>query len=260
MPMNNRILRPLARPLLLDAVPGAAAAYSLRQLSNAYTGPVVTVRRSSDNAEEDFKASEIDDGTLAAFCGAGDGLVKTWFDQSGNGNDASNTTAAQQPKIVSSGVVVTEGVKPAIKFDKVDDYLQASSVVVSQPDTIFSVNTQDTGPSVVYDGVTGRQQLAPNSTFERIYAGVMLTSPKTISVGELRVYCSVFNGIASSLHRDGVQIVSGDAGNLSLIGFRIGTFQPGVAPHGGTISEIIIYPSDQSANRQLVEGNLAWYY
>jgi hypothetical protein len=79
MPMNNRILRPLARPLLLDAVPGAAAAYSLRQLSNAYTGPVVTVRRSSDNAEEDFKASEIDDGTLAAFCGAGDGLVKTWL-------------------------------------------------------------------------------------------------------------------------------------------------------------------------------------
>jgi hypothetical protein len=78
MPMNNRILRPLARPLLLDAVPGAAAAYSLRQLSNAYTGPVVTVRRSSDDAEADFKASEIDDGTLTAFCGAGDGLVKTW--------------------------------------------------------------------------------------------------------------------------------------------------------------------------------------
>jgi hypothetical protein len=89
MPMNNRILRPLARPLLLDAVPGAAAAYSLRQLSNAYTGPVVTVRRSSDDAEADFKASEIDDGTLTAFCGAGDGLVKTWHDQSGNGRDAS---------------------------------------------------------------------------------------------------------------------------------------------------------------------------
>jgi hypothetical protein len=107
MPMNNRILRPLARPLLLDAVPGAAAAYSLRQLSNAYTGPVVTVRRSSDNAEEDFKASEIDDGTLAAFCGAGDGLVKTWHDQSGNGRDASQGTAANQPKIVDSGSLVT---------------------------------------------------------------------------------------------------------------------------------------------------------
>jgi hypothetical protein len=111
MPMNNRILRPLARPLLLDAVPGAAAAYSLRQLSNAYTGPVVTVRRSSDNAEADFKASEIDDGTLTAFCGAGDGLVKTWHDQSGNGRDASQGTAANQPKIVDSGSLVTEGGK-----------------------------------------------------------------------------------------------------------------------------------------------------
>jgi hypothetical protein len=127
MPMNNRILRPLARPLLLDAVPGAAAAYSLRQLSNAYTGPVVTVRRSSDNAEADFKASEIDDGTLAAFCGAGDGLVKTWFDQSGNGRDASQGTAANQPKLVSSGVVVTEEGKPAIEFDGTTDYMVTTS-------------------------------------------------------------------------------------------------------------------------------------
>ena len=125
MPMNNRILRPLARPLLLDAVPGAAAAYSLRQLSNAYTGPVVTVRRSSDNAEADFKASEIDDGTLAAFCGAGDGLVTTWHDQSGNtGRDATNTTAAQQPKIVSSGSLVTDGGKAALEFDGSDDNLR----------------------------------------------------------------------------------------------------------------------------------------
>jgi hypothetical protein len=128
MPMNNRILRPLARPLLLDAVPGAAAAYSLRQLSNSYTGPVVTVRRSSDNAEEDFKASEIDDGTLPAFCGAGDGLVKTWHDQSGNGNDASQGTAASQPKIVDSGSLVTEGGKAALEFDGSNDYISSLSL------------------------------------------------------------------------------------------------------------------------------------
>jgi hypothetical protein len=59
MPMNNRILRPLARPLLLDAVPGAAAAYSLRQLSNSYTGPVVTVRRSATAPRRTFKASRL---------------------------------------------------------------------------------------------------------------------------------------------------------------------------------------------------------
>ena len=127
MPLKTNHLKPLARPLLLDAVPGAAAAYSLRQLSNAYTGPVVTVRRSSDNAEADFKASEIDDGTLTAFCGAGDGLVKTWFDQSGNtGRDASQGTAGYQPKIVSSGSLVTDGGKAAIELDGVDDYFSSN--------------------------------------------------------------------------------------------------------------------------------------
>ena len=73
-PMNNRLLVPRKVPGLLDLVPGAAAAYSLRSLSNSYADPVVTVRRSSDDDEASFTASEVADGTLAAFCGAGDGL------------------------------------------------------------------------------------------------------------------------------------------------------------------------------------------
>ena len=47
---------------VLDHVPGAAAAYSLRRLSNAYTGPVVKVRRSSDSTTADFTAAEVVDG------------------------------------------------------------------------------------------------------------------------------------------------------------------------------------------------------
>ena len=86
--MSNRLLVPRKTPGLLDLVPGAAAAYSLRSLSRSYAGPVVTVRRSSDDAEEDFTAAEVADGTLAAFCGAGDGFVKQWWDQSGNGAHA----------------------------------------------------------------------------------------------------------------------------------------------------------------------------
>ena len=63
-PMNNRLLVPQKLPLLLDYAPGAAAAYSLRALSNSYTGPVVTVRRSTDSAERDFTATEVSDNTL----------------------------------------------------------------------------------------------------------------------------------------------------------------------------------------------------
>jgi hypothetical protein len=41
-----------------------AAAYSLRNLSTTYTGNVVDVRRSSDDAEDSFTAAEVSDGTL----------------------------------------------------------------------------------------------------------------------------------------------------------------------------------------------------
>jgi hypothetical protein len=48
------MLWPLAGLKLLDVYTGASAAYSLRQLSNSYTGSLVTVRRSVDNSEQGF--------------------------------------------------------------------------------------------------------------------------------------------------------------------------------------------------------------
>ena len=50
--------------LPLDTASGAAAAYSLRNLSTSYSGDVVDVRRSSDDTEESFTAAEVADGTL----------------------------------------------------------------------------------------------------------------------------------------------------------------------------------------------------
>ena len=99
MPMNNRRMVPTQEPGILDFAPGAAAAYSLRNLSLSYNSPVVTVRRSTDDAEADFTASEVSDGTLAGWAGA-DGFVKQWWDQSGNARHATQTTAGYQPQIV----------------------------------------------------------------------------------------------------------------------------------------------------------------
>ena len=48
----------------------AAAAYSLRNLSSSYTGDVVEVRRSSDDAVQAFTASEVADGTLEDWVNA----------------------------------------------------------------------------------------------------------------------------------------------------------------------------------------------
>ena len=107
---------PVAGLKLLDAYPGASAAYSLRLLTNAYTGDLVTVRRASDNTTDGFTQAQIDDGSLASFCAGTDGFVEIWYDQSGNGNNATQPTAARQPKIVSAGIVEERNSKPCLVY------------------------------------------------------------------------------------------------------------------------------------------------
>ena len=53
--------------LPLDVQGSAAAAYSLRNLSSTYSGPVVNVRRSSDDTTRDFTADSITNGDLVSF-------------------------------------------------------------------------------------------------------------------------------------------------------------------------------------------------
>jgi len=92
--------------------------YSLRNLFSTYTGNVVTVRRSSDDAELSFTASEIEDGTLVSWvnaAGSGKGFVKIWHDQNGN-YDLTQNTASQQPMIVNTTGLITVNGKAAIDF------------------------------------------------------------------------------------------------------------------------------------------------
>jgi hypothetical protein len=113
---------------LLDLYPNAAAAYSLRKLRTAYTGSAIRVRRTNlDEMDIGFTSSgELDTAALLAFTGTGaldNGFVTKWYDQSGNARDVTQTTAANQPQIVSSGTVLTTNGKPHILFDGSDDVL-----------------------------------------------------------------------------------------------------------------------------------------
>ena len=103
---------------LLDTYSGAAACYSLRLMRTAYTGSAIRVRRSSDNTEQDIGFNvfgELDTVSLLDFAGTGDAFVKVWYDQAST-NDATQTTTASQPQIVSSGAVIVENGKPSIYF------------------------------------------------------------------------------------------------------------------------------------------------
>lgn len=141
---------------LLNTYTGGEAAYSLRKLNSSYTGSAITVRRTSpDSASQDigFTASgDLDVGALSTFCGSGDGFVTRWYDQSGNGRNATQSTSTLQPKIFSSGFTLYVNSKPAVYFD--GDYLDTASFA---PNPDGEVNA---AAVVQFDNVTSRQSAA----------------------------------------------------------------------------------------------------
>ena len=273
-PMNHRLLVPRKTPGLLDLVPGAAAAYSLRSLSRSYAGPVVTVRRSSDNAEDSFTASEVADGTLAAFCGAGDGFVKQWWDQSGNARHASQSTAASQPKIVDSGAVVTKEGKPALDFDGTDDRLSSSLTNLSTPfslATVFTLNALGSNRTVFGDWNSSASDwyMHYNVSLNGIVFvdDVHSTSPDAvdeIAVGEQAMFF-VFDGSPNiKQSKNGAVSTSNAASNgVSLDGgngLDIGSLGTALQFADMLIQELVIWDADKLAQREQIEAQIAWGY
>lgn len=105
-------------------------ALSLRRLLGSYTGALIRVRRSTDNAEQDIAPAangDLDTAALLAFAGSGSAYVTTWYDQSGNGRHMTQATVAAQPRIVNAGALDVLAGKAAILFDGVDDHLFAAT-------------------------------------------------------------------------------------------------------------------------------------
>ena len=252
--------------LLLDEYPNAAAAYSLRELSTAFVGqPVVRVRRSSDNTEQDFTATEITDGTLTTFTGANDGFVTTWYDQSGNGVDGVQATANIQPKIVDNGVLESDNGKPTINFFAVTDSRLATSSdnIIPQPTTYFTVGRlNNTSTSAFFDSrlIDTNRQVYGNlfgGTRIGLYAvtelEIMPYTPETI------ISTTIFNSTNSKGYVNGIEKGVGDAGTRSINWGTIGSYVNAIAGNIST-QEVILYPSNQDANRLPIETNINNHY
>ena len=96
--------------LPLDAISttNCSGAYAVFRVSTSYTGPTVNVRRSSDSATSDFYAdpygqmgTTVNGGgtTLESWLGTDTAYVTKWYDQSGKGNHATQTTNGNQPTL-----------------------------------------------------------------------------------------------------------------------------------------------------------------
>jgi len=254
---------------LLDAYGGAAAAYSLRRLSANYGEAVVRVRRSSDNTEQDFTTTQVTDGTLTTFCGAGDGFVRTLYDQSGNANNAGQATSASQPQIVSAGSLILEASKPVMRFDGSDDFLlQVNNTTINQPFTTVIATKRNSGSSVDQNifrppsGASGGAVLywAGPSGGLSAFAGSNYASG---SSSTNNILCSVvWSGSNSTfvLNSSTSTVNVGTSYLLNNEPLRIGR---GVAVNDYSfmsLREFIIYPSNQAANLAGINSNINAHY
>ena len=115
LPLSLKMVRTTVAPssdLLLDLYPNAAAAFSVRKLDQDYTGYCMRVREDSGDTEADIGfdgSGGVDQSAIATHCGSASGYVVTWYDQSGNSEDATQSTPSLQPQIYNGTAVFTNG-------------------------------------------------------------------------------------------------------------------------------------------------------
>ena len=364
------------------------AGYSLRPLSVSYSGAVVRVRRSGDDAEKDFNASGITDGQLSDFlnvftesghilnvyedfkrrsvltkpttfynfedvslvcncieessgliaydalanmvshqvavytdidyptiddpslvspCNDGqadelnafddllnlttqnDGYVVTWYDQFGS-NDATNSTAAEQPKIwdASTGLV-TENGKPALYFDGDELFVPSSQSTFNMlhdgsNSAIIAVTTFSNGGRVLGNDATSSNNIGFDmgyttdiSHFIREGNGAAARPVVNIGTGsysidtQYLIFIDIDADNATAENRSSIYVNSGTpiknntstnlpSNSNATFDLSIGSAGNNAANNNGATQEIIIYNTDQSANREAIEDNINAYY
>jgi hypothetical protein len=263
------------------------AAYSLRKLSpnSVYSGAAIRVRRSSDNTEQDINFvssaanAAIDTSALLSFVGAGDGFIVTWYNQNGSGNHANQTTAANQPQIVTSGSVELSSSLPSIKWDGSNDFLLINSVFTTNLELTTFVISQSAA-------VTTNQYLYDNSNSLGLGGGYML---RYLNTGGFRTWSqdarraasggstsnntaylisqlSRLTGVSTEnnelwLNNSNAANGSGAEGTrLAKSETRIGHSELLGGFLNGKISELIAYDSYKSTDRAAITTNINDYY
>jgi hypothetical protein len=274
LPINLGLIGSESLNLLLDSYPNAAAAYSLRRLRGAYTGKAIKVRRTNlDEMDIGFDAlGELDTTALLAFTGTGaldNGFITTWYDQSGNARNATQTTALNQPQIVSSGSVILENLKPTISFLSGLSGLDFSTFSASSVTMFMAVKAKNDPPTNANSGFV-KFGIDPNNNHypfsdSNIYDDSFSSTRKVVgnpitALNQLNLYNVASTNTQWTARLNTNQIFT----------TAINTVQINTNPKIGSkdvlfgmnnfISELIIYPSDQSSNRTGIEININDFY
>jgi hypothetical protein len=249
---------------LLADYSGAAAAYSVRALSNTAIKCMRVRRTVAPFDEQDIgfdSNGDLDTAAISTFGGSDALTVSVWYDQSGQSRHAVQNTPGSQPSIYDGAAVITENGKAILS----GGFLQYSTITYTNSvHSTFYICRFDAN-AIYASGSgsnTGQYQAVHRGgvIFERI--GGLTTYHPTASTATTNAQhlISILDDATTT-----TSSVDGTSGTVS----SAGTWTAGVTlTHRGEyglspdvkIQELVIYDSDQSSNRTGIESNINTYY
>lgn len=248
----------------------ALVAFSLRQLS-ASASNCVRVRRLSDSAEQDigFSGGKIDVASIESFCSGTNGYVAKWYNQGSGGStyDAVQTTAANQPLIVTSGTIETSSNGfETITFDTAQNYYMSLSSSLSVPQSFsqfFVFDRANLTQAVSF----GNRATQTNFTYLWLnsnnveYSISGSTNYGVLTSSGIDYLRTIIRNSSDSvaLFSDGTEDASSP--KTATATFTVDSIATwGAVEHKGSFQELIFYSSDETSNRSDIETNINDYY
>lgn len=240
------------------------------------------VQRSSDSAEQDIGFTGdglIDESALSSFVGAGTGYVTKLYNQGTGGTggvyDASQATQANMPVVVSGGTLVKQNGKLAMDMGVgVLRYLTTGTfpTLAARPLSYVYVatcgGTLGTRSQIVADAIDGTDRMI--ALYSRIIGGLWSAFSGTAvddgaSDKNQNVVTTIFkasNQTNSWVNQVQKHTNAATGTNAGVNGLTIGVnYVLGLnASHDGTIQNVMLYESDENANRTAIETALNDHY
>lgn len=262
---------------IFDQYTGAKIGYSFRRLSNSYGGSSIRVRESAGNTESDigFVSQYLDTATLKTFCGSNSCYITKFYDQSGNGIDAVQSTNSKQPRIVNSGAIDYQGLWPSSLFDGSDDNISTSSVTLNAHQSLFVVTKCTTGSPMFIEHSTNAISFDGFLFYGTDNASWFINRGGTYNYaagvtnwagGNLILATEIYNGSGGAYYKNGVQQT-----NSGLNGSPLSNTTASASLYiysragssffsNGNLTEFLLWSSDKASDRTSIETNIKNFY